>query len=166
MEGFHPPKPAHVAQYLVVTARYGGAAVDLARSRIRYADEPPTCEESRNATKNAIHGFTLEPGTCRGEDIFRPRGLTGRRVISESFARFVERHGFTNMTLVTTEELIWDPLELGPPGLTGASPVRMLCSVWREGGIFQSWSAPFPYSRQARSTRIRAGRPLRESSSS
>lgn len=127
LEGFHPlevvrvrrkrrgPKPSHVPQYLVVTACYGGAAVDLARSRIRYADEPPTCKQCREATKNAIHGFTLEAGTWRGEDIFRPWGLLGRLVVSERFARFVERHGFTNMTLVPTEELVWDPLELGPP---------------------------------------------------
>ncbi|MGZ3458739.1 MAG: hypothetical protein ACXU86_09555 [Archangium sp.] len=126
LEGFHPvevvrvrrkrrgPKPSHIPHYLAVTARYGRAAVDLAHSRIRYADEPPTCEECRNATKNAIHGFTLEPGTWDGKDIFRPRGLTGRLVVSERFVRFAERHGFTNMTLTPTEELVWDPLELGP----------------------------------------------------
>jgi hypothetical protein len=129
LEGFHPvevvrvrrkrrgPKPSHVPQYLAVTACFSRAAVDLAHSRIRYADEPPTCEECRNATKNAIHGFTLEPGTWPGEDIFRPRGLYGRLVVSERFARFVERHGFTNMTLTPTEELVWDPLELGPAPL-------------------------------------------------
>ena len=128
LEGFHTvevvrvrrkrrgPKPSHVPHYLAVTACFSRAAVDLARSRIVYADEPPTCEECREATKNAIYGFTLEPGTWQCEDIFRPRGLTGRLVVSERFARFVERHGFTNMTLVPTEELVWDPLELGPPG--------------------------------------------------
>ncbi|HYO55609.1 hypothetical protein [Archangium sp.] len=128
LEGFHPvemvrvrrkrrgPKPFHIPHYLAVTACFSRAAVDLAHSRIVYADEPPTCEECRSATKNAIYGFTLEPGTWRGEDIFRPRGLYGRLTVSERFARFVERHGFTNMTLVPTEELIWDPLELGPPG--------------------------------------------------
>ncbi|MFL5356818.1 hypothetical protein [Archangium sp.] len=129
LEGFHPvevvrvrrkrrgPKPSQIPQYLAVTACFGRAAVDLARSRIRYADESPSCDECREATKNAIHGFTLEPGTWRGEDIFRPRGLYGRLVVSERFARFVERHGFTNMTLVPTEELVWDPLGLGPsPG--------------------------------------------------
>jgi hypothetical protein len=130
LNGFHPVEvtrvsrkrrgskpPAYVPHYLAVTACLSRAAVDLARSRIRYADESPTCEECRSATKNAIHGFTLEPGTWRGEDIFRPRGLRGYLVVSERFARFVERHGFTNMILTPTEELVWDPLELGPtPG--------------------------------------------------
>jgi hypothetical protein len=130
LEGFHPvevvrvrrkrrgPKPSHVPQYLAVTACYSRAAVDLARSRIRYADDPPTCEECREATKNAVHGFTLEPGTWQGEDIFRPRGLRGFLVVSERFARFVERHGFTNMRLTPIEELVWDPLRLGPAPTT------------------------------------------------
>jgi hypothetical protein len=127
LEGFHPvevvrvrrkrrgPKPTNIPRYLAVTACFGRAAVDLAHSRIRY-DVPPSCEECRYVDKDAIHGFTLEPDTWRGEDIFRPRGLFGDLVVSERFARFVERHGFTNMRLTPTEEFVWDPLERGPPG--------------------------------------------------
>ncbi|HYO55614.1 hypothetical protein [Archangium sp.] len=127
LEGFHPvevvrvrrkrrgPKPSPVASYLAVTACFGRAAVDVARSRIRYC-RPPTCEECRSEGVDSIHGFTLEPGTWQGEDIFRPRGLRGDVVVSERFARFVEGHGFTNMRLVPTEQLVWDPLGLGPPG--------------------------------------------------
>jgi hypothetical protein len=126
LEGFHPvevvrvrrkrrgPKPSHVPQYLAVTACFGRAAVDVARSRIRYA-KPPTCEECRSDGADSIHGFSLEPATWKGEDIFRPRGLYGHLVVSERFARFVERHGFTNMTLTPTEKLVCDPLERGPP---------------------------------------------------
>jgi hypothetical protein len=129
LNGFHPvevtrvrrkrrgSKPVHVPRYLAVTACFGRAAVDLARSRIRY-DAPPVCEECRSVNTDAIHGFTLEAGTWQGEDIFRPRGLRGRLVVSERFARFVERHGFTNMKLTPTEQLVWDPLELGPPPTT------------------------------------------------
>lgn len=128
LEGFHPvevvrvrrkrrsPKALHVPPYLVVRTRpISRAAVDMARSRIVYAGDPPTCEECREATKNAIHGYTLEPGTWGGEDIFRPRGLYGCLTVSERFARFVERHGFTNMKLTPTEQLVWDPLRRGPP---------------------------------------------------
>ncbi|MFE8605391.1 hypothetical protein [Archangium violaceum] len=126
--GFHPvevvrvrrkrrsPKALHVPAYLVVrTSPISRAAVDMARSRIVYAGNPPTCEECREATKNAIHGYTLEPGTWGGEDIFRPRGLSGCLTVSERFARFVEHHGFTNMKLIPTEQLVWDPLRRGPP---------------------------------------------------
>lgn len=121
LEGFHPvevvrigrkrrgPKPSHIPRYLAVTARYGRAAVDLTRSRIRYT-ESPTCDECRYGTKDAVLGFSLEPGTWQGEDIFRPRGLSGSLVVSERFERFVTRHGFTNLRLTPTEEYVWNPL--------------------------------------------------------
>ena len=133
LEGFHPvevvrvrrkrrgPKPTNIPQYLAVTACFGRAAVDVTRSRIRY-NKPPTCEECRSEGVDSIHGFTLEPGTWQGEDIFRPRGLFGDLVVSERFARFVERHGFTHMRLVPTEQLVWDPLGLGPPLEAKPSP--------------------------------------------
>ena len=63
-----------------------------------------------------MHGFALEPGTWQGEDVFRPRGKRGSIVVSERFAEFVQRHGFTNMKLIPIEEYVWDPLGKGPPG--------------------------------------------------
>jgi hypothetical protein len=125
LEGFHPveiqrisrkrrgPKPAHIPQYRVVSPCFGRAAVDMVRSLIHY-EAPPTCEECLTTVKDAIHGFALQPGTWQGEDISRPRGLYGRLLVSERFERFVVRHGFTNMHLTPTEELVWDPLGLGP----------------------------------------------------
>jgi hypothetical protein len=122
LNGFHPvevlqvrrkrrgPKPC-IPRYLTVTASIGRAAVDLARSRIRY-EEPPACEECRYMNKDAVLGFTLEEGSWQGEDIFRPRGLYGSLVVSERFERFVARHGFTNMRLTPTEEYVWNPLGL------------------------------------------------------
>jgi hypothetical protein len=71
---------------------------------------------------DSIHGFTLEPGTWQGEDVFRPRGLQGRILISERFAEFVQRHGFTNMKLIPTEEYISDPMGLGPPADPPVTP--------------------------------------------
>jgi uncharacterized protein DUF1629 len=125
LDGFHPvevvkvrrkrrgPKPSQIPRYLVVRACIGRAAVELARSRIRY-EAPPTCEECRSMVKDAVLGFSLEAGTWQGEDIFRPRGLPGTLVVSERFERFVARHGFTNMRLTPTEEYVWNPLELDP----------------------------------------------------
>jgi hypothetical protein len=133
LEGFHPvevvrvrrkgrgPKPSHVPPYLAVTACFSRAAVDLAHSRIRYTDSPPTCDECRYGTKDAIHGFTLEPGTWQGEDIFRPRGLSGVLVVSERFERFVARHGFINLRLTPTEEYVWDPLAPEPSTKEGST---------------------------------------------
>jgi hypothetical protein len=125
LTGFHPveivrvsrkrrgPKPSHVPSYQVVTPCFGRAAVDMAHSRIRY-ESPPTCEECLTTVKNAIHGYRLVPGTWQGEDIFHPRGLQGCLTVSERFARFVVRHGFTNMRLTPIEEHVWDPLAPKP----------------------------------------------------
>jgi hypothetical protein len=103
-----------VPQYFVVTPCFGRGAVDEARSRLRHT-ETVTCPECRYAGLDTIHGFTLETGTWEGQDVFRPRGLQGCIVVSERFAEFVQRHGFTNMKLIPTEEYIWDPLGKGPP---------------------------------------------------
>ncbi|HYO72839.1 MAG TPA: DUF1629 domain-containing protein [Archangium sp.] len=124
--GFHPvevlrvqrkrkgPKPGTVPRYFAVTPCYSRAAVDEAHSRIRRV-EPVTCPECRYSGLDSIHGYTLEPGTWSGEDVFRPRGLQGSILVSERFAGFVTRHGLTNMKLIPTEEFVWDPLRLGPP---------------------------------------------------
>jgi hypothetical protein len=124
--GFHPvevvrvrrrlkgPKPDAVPRYFVVSPCFGRAAVDEARSHLR-RNEPITCPECRYTGMDSIHGFALEPGTWEGEDVFRPRGLPGRIVVSERFAEFVKKHGFTNMKLIPTEEYVWDPFRKGPP---------------------------------------------------
>ena len=124
--GFHPvevvrmrrrrkgPAPGDVPRYFAVTACFGRGAIDEAHSLIRRG-EPITCTECRSTGVDTIHGFTLEPGSWQGEDIFRPRGLQGDLVVSERFAEFVQRHGFTNMKLTPTEQYVWDPGHLGPP---------------------------------------------------
>ncbi len=131
--GFHPvevlrvsrkgqgSKPSIVPHYCAVTACFGRGAVDEGRSRLRRA-EPVTCPECRNPGMESIHGFLLEAGTWHGEDVFRPRGCQGSILVSERFAEFVKRHGFTNMKLIPTEEYVWDPLEKGPPADSSATP--------------------------------------------
>ncbi|MFL5345440.1 MAG: imm11 family protein [Hyalangium sp.] len=133
--GFHPvevvrvrrkrkgAKPGAVPRYFAVTACFGRGAVDEERSRLRRA-EAVTCPECRNPGRDSIHGFVLEPDTWRGEDVFRPRGLQGRILVSERFAEFVRCHGFTNMKLIPTEEFVWDPLHLGPPATTPEIPTH------------------------------------------
>lgn len=101
-------------RYVVVTPCLGRGAVDEARSRLRQV-KPVTCLECRSGGLDSIHGFALEAGTWNGEDVFRPRGFRGCIVVSERFTGFIQRHGFTNMKLIPTEEYIWDPLRMGPP---------------------------------------------------
>ncbi len=125
--GFHPaevgrvrrkgkgPRPGAPPPYFVVNVSFfGNSVVDVARSRLRY-DAPVTCPECRTQGVDSIHGFVLEPGTWKGEDIFRARGLPGVIIVSERFVQFVARHELTNMKLIPTEEYTWDPHSQGPP---------------------------------------------------
>lgn len=113
-------KPGTVPRYFAVTARFGGGAVDEARSRL-HRNKPITCSECRNTGVDSIHGFTLEAGSWQGEDVFRPRGLQADIVVSDRFADFVRRHEFTNMRLIPTEEYVWDPSQKGPPTAPSAT---------------------------------------------
>ncbi len=126
LQGFHPaevlrvrrkrkgPKPGNMPRYVVVDAGFTRATVDVAHSRLRYG-KPITCPECRTEGVDSIHGFTLEPGSWQGEDVFRPRGVSGTLLTSERFATFVAHHGLTNMKLTPTEKYVWDPRRLGPP---------------------------------------------------
>jgi hypothetical protein len=131
--GFHPvdvvrvrrkrkgSKPGTVPRYFAATACHGRGAVDEVRSSIRRS-ESVTCPECRSAGVDSVHGFTLEPGTWKGEDVFRPRGKQGSILASNRFAEFIQRHGFTNMKLIPTEEYVWDPLHKEPPADNPAAP--------------------------------------------
>jgi hypothetical protein len=116
--GFHPvevvrdrrrrkaSKADEVPRCFAITACLDHGAMDEARSRLRRT-QPVACPECRNTGVGSIYGFTLEPSTWQGEDVFRPRGLQGDIVVSERFAEFVHKHGLTNMKLIPTEEYVW-----------------------------------------------------------
>jgi hypothetical protein len=123
LEGFHPvevvkmnarAKRLGIPRYLHVKATSGRAAVDEARSRIRRV-KAIECDECRRTDVDTIYGFRIQPGTWDGLDVFRPRGLQADVSVSDRFAGFVQRHGFTNIKLVPTEQFVWDPLQKGPP---------------------------------------------------
>jgi hypothetical protein len=106
-------KPS-LPRYLSVRACFGRAVVDDRKSRIRRSS-PMECEECRVTNIDAVYGFTLEPGTWGGEDVFRPRGLQSDLVVTERFVQFVRHHGFTNMKVIPTEQYIIDFVRQGPP---------------------------------------------------
>jgi len=103
-----------IPKYVLVKATYGRAALDETHSRLR-RPKPLACDECRNPGLDGIYGFRIQSGTWEGLDVFRPRGLQADVLVSERFADFVHRHGFTNVKLVPTEQFIWDPLRKGPP---------------------------------------------------
>jgi hypothetical protein len=126
LSGFHPvdvmgvrrkrggPHPGPPPRYLFVTPDYGHPALDMERSRLLIS-KPMECTWCRDAGIDAIDGLALEAGTWTGEDVFRPRGLWGRIIVSERFMRFAERHAMSHMALVPIEKFVWDPLGLYYP---------------------------------------------------
>ncbi|HLL54873.1 MAG TPA: hypothetical protein VK447_15065, partial [Myxococcaceae bacterium] len=89
-------------------AAYGGPALDMERSRI-VGDRPMTCTWCRYVGCEAIDGLALDAGTWNGEDVFRPRGLPGRLLVTEHFVRFAERHAMSHMTFAPIEKYVYDP---------------------------------------------------------
>lgn len=119
--GFHPVELTRVRRkrrgaqaappphYVFVTPAYGRPALDMQRSSIR-SKRPAECVECRYTSPDAIDGLVLETGTWSGEDVFRPRGLWGVILVSERFRRFAGRYDLDHMTLVPSEEYVWNPM--------------------------------------------------------
>ncbi|MCP3063719.1 hypothetical protein LXT21_33590 [Myxococcus sp. K38C18041901] len=108
-KGASKGKDTPLPRYLAVTATFGSARVDEAHSHI-LRPGPFTCDTCRAVGTDGINGFTLEPESWNGDDVFEPRGLPGVRVVSERFARLVTEHGLTHVSLTPTERYVWDPL--------------------------------------------------------
>jgi hypothetical protein len=133
LSGFHPvevtrvrrkrrgPKPGPPPRYLFVMPAYGTAAVDMERSRLKRT-RPRACTWCREAGIDAIDGLALEEGTWHGEDVFRPRGLWGRVIVSERFMRFAERHAMSHFAFVPIEKFVSDPLDLFYPRSVQLNP--------------------------------------------
>jgi hypothetical protein len=86
----------------------GSAAVDEERSSLARSEEV-VCPQCRYAgILNAIRGFSLEPGTWQGEDVFIPRGLPGTVVVTPRFKDWVGSHSVTNVRLTPTESYEWN----------------------------------------------------------
>jgi len=115
------PKPGPPPRYLAVTTEYGQPALDMERSRIK-GSSPMTCTWCREVGVDAIDGLVLEPGTWHGEDVFRPRGLSGTNIVTERFMRFAERHALSHMAFVPIDKYVYDPSGLYHPRSTQTNP--------------------------------------------
>jgi len=103
------PKPGPPPRYLFVIPAYGQPALDQERSRL-HTSAPIKCTWCRDTGVDAIDGLALEDGTWSGEDVFRPRGLSGLILVSERFMRFAQRHALSHFTFIPIEKYVWDPL--------------------------------------------------------
>jgi hypothetical protein len=116
LAGFEPIEVAKVKgrrsagrppEYRRVSIARSGAAVDDSRSVIERS-EKATCAQCRSSGVDAVHGFTLEPGTWTGEDVFFARGLPGSVLASARFTHLVEVNALTNILAIPTQEYEWD----------------------------------------------------------
>ena len=108
------PRLGKIPRYCLMKVCFARVAIDEARSLLRRT-EPIDCPECRVTGLDGIYGFKLEREGWQGEDIFRPRGLRSRLVVSERFAKFVSDHAITNARLIPTEQLWFDPRRKGRP---------------------------------------------------
>jgi hypothetical protein len=114
-------EPRSLPRYRFVTVTSDGPAIDMERSRLRIC-KPVVCSQCRYAGIDAVEGLVLEAGTWKGEDVFRPRGLWGRILVSERFMHLAEKHAMSHMAWVPIEKYAWNPLGLAapaPPGRAG-----------------------------------------------
>jgi hypothetical protein len=72
----------------------------------------------RSTGVDAYDGFSLEPASWTGADIFHVYGC-GALIVSERFAHFAEKRAMDPMAMIPTEKYVWDPLRCyypdGPP---------------------------------------------------
>ncbi len=92
---------------------YGGTALDLAASGFEWL-EPPTCPVCHKATIVRWKRLIVKDGTWTGEDIFRPRGMSGTSMVSQRFKDACELHGIKNAVFEPAETsghdfYPWDP---------------------------------------------------------
>jgi hypothetical protein len=112
-ERFENVKIRHVKKYRTFSIQppvyelasicFSETSVDLVASGAIY-EEPPTCEYCRAGIIMSIKRLILEANTWTGEDIFRPRGLTGDIVVTERFKKICDDRGFTNCHFIPCEE--------------------------------------------------------------
>jgi len=112
----HLPQPP---MYFRVQAHYGTTALDLPASGMEWL-ERPTCDYCQVATIVRWKRLVVKDGTWSGEDIFRPRGMSGETMVSQRFKDACEQHRITNAYFTPAEESGYDFY----PGMPPSESVR------------------------------------------
>ncbi len=89
--------------YFRVNVMRASAALDWAASGFEW-NRPPTCAHCQSGNIKSWKRLVLEAGTWTGEDIFRPRRLEGRIMITQRFKDACEHHRITNAVFTPAEE--------------------------------------------------------------
>jgi len=118
LEGFHPVNIRKVIRhkrfkgdppaYFLVEVLRSDATIDEVASGCEWEGSAtcPVCQHGRGIKRWKKH--VLVPGTWKGENIFRPRGLSGSIMTDQRFADFVKEFNITNCYLIPAEEYAHD----------------------------------------------------------
>jgi hypothetical protein len=93
--------------YFRVRANYGGTALDLAASGMEWLEQP-TCSECYTATIVRWKRLVVKEDTWTGDDIFRPRGMSGEVMVTRRFKEACLSHGITNAVFMPGEKACHD----------------------------------------------------------
>ncbi len=100
-------------EYHVVTVSASGAAIDQAASGLErkdgQRDKLPICPHCREGGLiQRIRRVVLEPDSWSGEDLFRPRGLSGTYIATSRFQQLATDSGICGVAFVPTEDYQFD----------------------------------------------------------
>ncbi len=103
-------RPARLAKpgltYYVITPPRG-PRVDFARSHIEY-EGIMTCNYCQSVPgEKTVRGFTIEPASWNGEDMFRPWGMTGTLVVTDRVRQLRDDYDLKNVELTPVEEYVF-----------------------------------------------------------
>ncbi len=96
-------------EYYLTSVVQSEAAIDQIRSGFEWEPgEEPTCGLCRLGSIKRWKRIVLEPNTWSGEDVFRPRGLSGTIMVDQRFKEFVDQFKITNCCLIPADEYAHD----------------------------------------------------------
>ncbi len=117
LDGFHPVEIVKVKRherfqgdppnyYLAEICR-SEATIDQTASGFEW-EKPPTCDLCKEGSIKRWKKHLIVSNTWKGENIFRPRGLSGSIMTDQRFKEFVEQFRITNCYLISAEEYSYD----------------------------------------------------------
>jgi hypothetical protein len=84
------------------------ATIDFARSTFKPGR--PRCDTCRSLYGyKSVNGFRIDEATWTGEDMFRPRGVTGMVIVTERVKQLRDDYDLKNVELTPTEEYSYPP---------------------------------------------------------
>jgi len=96
-------------EYYLTSVVQSEAVIDQIQSGFEWeSGEEPKCDHCRLGGIKRWKRIVLEPDTWSGENLFRPRGLSGTIMVDQRFKEFADQFKITNCCLIPSEEYARD----------------------------------------------------------